>query len=490
MPHKYLAEQEQQVSKHLRKNTLIAAVCAVAGFGLLIPAFSVAGSRLDQQEFCFLPKNLSNPEQHDFCTGEKIRRGVAWRVAQEVAESQQFRTKATLLDYLPAQNPHAGIYGLAASSFFFAAFLVFKGGTSQLEDTLDVFVWNKKSVVLERALQANQHIDIEQLKKQQEGEFVKNIMNREHGDALYSLMGEGEKELAAKQHNKAIQLDDAQFNLQIAAMKAQTSEQLEKEAKHRIETEKLNKTPKSSKGETTATNADEAAKDELISKLKEHEGGWLHTLVMSNKPLFIIGSQGSWKSYFAATVALCRYYLRGHSIISICDPHFNKNEKKSWKEIKSLVSEVYGNLQDWESINLGIQAAFDRWTVRTEDDEPYTSIFDELTNYSKHSECAESSEEFMGRVLADPRKSNEGVIGIAHGFTNATTGGGSGFKETREEGSIQVRLNSDNNMKPLFKGKIIGFKDEEGELIDELKITIPKDWFNPSAIKKMFGSQS
>ena len=489
MPNKYLAEQEQKVSKHLRKNTLFSVVFAVAGFGLLIPAFSVAGTRIDQQEFCFQPQNLTNPEQHDFCTGEKIRKGIAWRVAQEVADSQQFKTKVKLLNYLPAQNPHAGGYGLVGAGFFFAAFVAFKSGTNQLENTLDVFVWNKKSKVLENALKNNQHIGIEQLKHEQELQFVQDLMTREHGDALYSLMSEPERELAAKRHQKATQLDDAQFDLQIASMKAQSAELNEKEVKHRKEIEKLSKAKKT-ESKANETSASEAAKEELISKLKEHEEGWLYTLVMSNKPLFIIGSQGSWKSYFAATVALCGYYLRGHSIVSICDPHFNKNEKKSWKEIKSLVNEVYGTLQDWESINLGIKAAFDRWTVRTEDDEPYTSIFDELTNYSKHSECAESSEEFMGRVLADPRKSNEGVIGIAHGFTNATNGGGSGFKETREEDSIQVRLNSDNNMKPLFKGKIIGFKDAEGELVDELKITIPKDWFNPADIKQMFGGNN
>ena len=63
-----------------------------------------------------------------------------------------------------------------------------------------------------------------------------------------------------------------------------------------------------------------------------------------------------------------------------------------------------------------------------------------------------------------------------------------GFAASREEGVLQLRLNADNEMRPLFKGKLLGFKDEEGELIDELKVTVPKDWFNPSAIKKLFES--
>ncbi len=47
--------------------------------------------------------------------------------------------------------------------------------------------------------------------------------------------------------------------------------------------------------------------------------------------------------------------------------------------------------------------------------------------------------------------------------------------QSREEGVLQLRLNADNEMRPLFKGKLIGFKDDEGELIEEMKVSIPKD---------------
>ncbi len=207
---------------------------------------------------------------------------------------------------------------------------------------------------------------------------------------------------------------------------------------------------------------------------------------MTNKPIFVIGSQGSWKSYGSATIALCRYYLKGQKIASIVDPHFNKNLDESWKELIPLEPETYGGAQDWEDVNVGIQEGFNRWNHRTLKDEALTSIWDEQTNWILHDECANSAKEFMGRVISDPRKSNEGVLVITHSFTNAGTGGSSGFAASREEGVLQLRLNADNEMKPLFKGKLIGFKDEDGELIEDMKITIPKDWFNPSAIKKMF----
>jgi hypothetical protein len=206
MPQRSLEIQEQQVKKQLQKNTLTATVCAVAGFSLLIPAFSVAGSRFDQQEFCFLPGNLTNPEQHDFCTGSKLRRGIAWRVAMEASESNEFKSKVTLLDFLPAKNPNAGLYGLCSAGFFFCAFLLFKSGTNQLEDTLDVFVHNKRSTVLEHALRSHQHVEIEELKTQHESEFIKDVMNRDHGQAMCSLMSEDELKFEVGQHEKAVQI--------------------------------------------------------------------------------------------------------------------------------------------------------------------------------------------------------------------------------------------------------------------------------------------
>ncbi len=289
MPQRNLELQEKQIRKQLRKNTFIATVCVAAGFSLLIPAFSVAGSRINQQEFCFMPKYLTNPEQHDFCTGNKIRWGIAWRVVMEASENNEFKSKVTLLDFLPAKNPNAGLYGLCSAGFFFSAFLMFKSGTNQLEDTLDIFVWNKRSLVIERAFENNQHIEIEQLKSHQGGEFVKDIMQRDHAEAMYSLMSDGERELAANQHHRGEQLDDAGFNLQLQQLKAQIAEQQEKEVKHKAEVAKLNKTDKASKSTTENISTDEAAKQELIAKLKTHENGWLYTLVVTNKPIFIIG---------------------------------------------------------------------------------------------------------------------------------------------------------------------------------------------------------
>jgi hypothetical protein len=45
-----------------------------------------------------------------------------------------------------------------------------------------------------------------------------------------------------------------------------------------------------------------------------------------------------------------------------------------------------------------------------------TSIFDEVTNYSKHDESKDAAKDFSSRAVSDPRKAAEGIIMIAHAF--------------------------------------------------------------------------
>jgi len=482
MPQKQLQLQEEIIRKKLRKNTIIAGLGAVAGFSLLIPAFSLAGSKFDYQEFCFNPVRAKSG---DFCQGDKIHRGIAWKVALERSSSAAFKTKVQLLDKLPAENPNAGIYGLCSAGFFGVAFLMLKLDTEELRNNLDLAIHNRRSLILERAFTNEQHLGIQALRNEHEQDFIKEMMNREHGSAMYDLLSDGERQVLADKHRQGELVSEAQLNLELATLNAAAAEQVEKEVKHAKEAEKLRK--EKPKRSAPVATGDEAAKADLIEKLKEHEGGWLHTLVMSNKPIFLIGSQGSWKSYCSATIALARWYLKGQKLISITDPHFNKNADEAWKELIALEPECYGGAQDWEEVAQGIQMGFQRWNHRTLKHDPLTSIWDEQTNWALHDECAGLAKDFIGRCISDPRKSNEAPLIITHSFTNAGTGGGGGFSQARAEGVLQLWLNSDNEMKPLFKGKLIGFKDEEGELIEEMKVSIPKDWFNPSAIAKMFG---
>ena len=485
MPEKYLESLGQQIDQQLRRNTLMAGLCMATAFGLLIPAFSVQGTKLDYYTFCFNPPVVHDPENHDYCAGPNIRKGIAWRVALEATNNQEFKSKVSILGLIPAQNPNAGLVGLCGAAFFSAAFFLLKDATEKLTDNLDVIVANKQALVAERQFDQAKHLSIQALKAQQEEEFIRDMMSREHGAALLELMSDGERELAAERYAKGEKLDEANFELQLATLKAQAAEQVEKEAKHRAETEKLNKQPKKKDSGSEPTE-NEAAKAELIEKLKEHEGGWLHTLCTTRKVLVIEGEQGSFKSYTAALIAYIRYQLKGHKLGWIVDTDYHQNKSKAWAILQPLEFEAYGTNKNGESLREGLERFLEGISIRDEDNFPVeTLIFDELTTYGDYPECADIAKSFMKFALSAPRKAAYGLIAITHSMTNEGMGKGGGMAKARERGTLHLLLNADNDYNPTFKGTLNGLKNDKGELVEDMPVTLP-DWFRPKAIAKMF----
>jgi hypothetical protein len=471
MPQKYLELQEQQIVQRLRRNTLAAGFCTITGFTLLIPAFSVEGTKFDYQTFCFQPQIVYSTDHH-YCTGSKIRRGIAWRVALESANNQEFKDKVTLLKLLPAQNPHAGLYGLGSAAFFSAAFLLFSQGTEQLEANLDLVVGNKKALIQERSLEQMKHLSIQTLKTQQEEGFIKEAMNRDHGTVLYDLMSEGEKRLAAEEANQAKQLTDADFELKKATLNAQTAEQLEQEIKHRIEVEKLRK----------SSDIKDSNQPQLEFMLKEHEDGWLWTLAKGKMPIIIYGKQGAYKSYTAASLALLKSHFQGAKLYSISDPHAHQNQDTAWKELIASEPDIYGSHENWEEYGESIDNAKERWSMRTLNDDPIISIWDELTTMGM--EIPDKSIILMPKVISAPRKANENVICITHSLTNAGLGGVEGMSEAIKEGTIRLKLKANGFQQPLFKGELSGWTDNEGNDINDKPVTLPP-WFRPDQLVQM-----
>ncbi|AFZ22383.1 hypothetical protein [Allocoleopsis franciscana] len=475
-----------EVSRKLRRNTLASGFFIVTAASLLIPAFSMEGSRFDYTLFCFNPPNLTHPEQHDYCTGEKIRRGITWRVAMEAEQNQQFASKVSILKTIPAQNPYAGLYGLASAGFLGAAFAFFKSATNQLDDHLDAFIWSRRKELYKRALSHELDITLDTQRQHNESEFIKEMMSRDHGQAMLDLMTPGERQLAAERYAKGERLDQAQFDLHLATLQAQAAEQAEKEAKHKSEAAKLNKPAKKKDTGANEPTGDEAAKAELIEKLKEHEGGWLHTLCTTRKILIIEGEQGSFKSYTAALVAYIRYQLKGHKLGWVVDTDYHQNKSKAWSILQPLEFEAYGSNKNGESLRDGLERFLEGIEIRDEDNFAVeTLIFDELTTYGDYAECADIAKSFMKFALSAPRKAAYGLIAITHSVTNEGMGKGGGMAKARERGTLHLLLNADNDYNPTFKGTLNGFKNEAGELVEDMPVTLP-DWFRPGAIEKMF----
>ncbi|NJR24646.1 MAG: ATP-binding protein [Richelia sp. CSU_2_1] len=231
-----------------------------------------------------------------------------------------------------------------------------------------------------------------------------------------------------------------------------------------------------------------AKKAKLMKFLKEHEGGWI--LQCMKKPILIYGDQGSGKSYFAEFLALCRHYLRGHEIVSIADPHFHQNRDYCWQHLIKLGVKGYGANHNYQEVNSQILAMYDRFTKRTLKDTPITSIFDEVTRYKMEEHTKEAAAKLGSKLSSDPRKANESPIVIAHADTLNALGGAEGFAEAIRGNFIIIKLNSNSEQQPLWRGTISGIKDEEGETIANMKISIAPDWIRSSWVYDLFNSDS
>ncbi len=476
----HLKQQSQRAS-------LISYGLCGAGFLLYIQVM-VGGSKYDLVQYCLAPKTTATPEK--VCHPEKIYSlpskevsphlysGVSVEYPVKTQQGYVLPGNALRQGILKSDKPWFLVQTLMGSIFVAGGLMLYQYRTDK----------NERDFSLIYELEKTDAFNMQMQFEYQRSKYARDIEldDQSHAQFTQETLAELSPELQEKlERAKQIEFElaEAEHQAQLAQIQAEKSLYEAEAAKSQHEAKKLSiPTPKKEKLESK-----EAIKTELIEKLKDHEDGWLYELCTGYKPLWILGDMGSWKSYCAATIALCRYYLNGWEIESICDPHLHQNRSKSWKELLELGPKCYGSNQDWNQINQGILKAFDRWATREEEkDSVITSIWDEITNYSKHEECAKSASEFAGRVVSDPRKAAEGIILIAHAFTNKTTGGSEGYAEAREGNSIQLRLTSTNKMQPTFKGKLTGFKNEEGEVLEELAITLPKDWLNPEAMRRMF----
>jgi hypothetical protein len=240
---------------------------------------------------------------------------------------------------------------------------------------------------------------------------------------------------------------------------------------------------------TQTPKTEEVGKDakfkQLTENIKQHEGGWLWEAMTSTKPIWLVGGQGSGKSSLASAIVLCRYHILGQKLELICDAHGHKNRLKAWKHLIPLECEVVGERNDYQGIAEGMMEAVQRWSDRTENDAAIQSLWDELTQLSMQPECEGEVKKFVRHSLTDVRKANEFLICIAHAFTNAATGNAEGFKELRDQETIQIKRKSKNGRQPLPHAELSGIYDDNGELILEQKVTVP-DWFYPDKLIEIF----
>lgn len=239
----------------------------------------------------------------------------------------------------------------------------------------------------------------------------------------------------------------------------------------------------------TQKPTDAALKNALIEALKSHEGGWLWRIIDNQTPLWLIGRQGSSKTWTACSFALIRKYCLSMPVRFLVDEHARGVNGEIWQylEPQTITSEI-------EDMKDCFDFIAQNWKLRIEgknevgqkaDITPEQIVVDEYT--SLKSEVGEPSDRFYRRHLKDTRKAKSYVIGVTHNDTNASYP--EGTKEQRESGTILIQKFSANGKTPLPRVKVIrGLFDEAGNELLEFEGTIP-DWFTPHRIHKHFNGK-
>lgn len=477
--------------KHaLRLNLGVTLLVSITGGSLIFLGLATPGSKVERQEFCFLPPptyQLQKVRHYDkygnyttrterviissskkYCQGDKLYIGVSWRLAERLDENPELR-KIHFKKKLPPKRPLAGVLTLAGASLFFIAYLIWGYGTDLYFQNLQRLIKAKELDVLDVMMKTRMEEELLANRYNNQKEHVSDLQNRAHAEMMRLEMGEGEVLALQDDAKKKRELLELAHLLKRAKSKALTAEELEKEAKHLLEVKKHQK-----------KLGDDPWEDEEVTSLKkqlqEHEEGWIWDIVNSTKPLIIYGESGSYKSYFASCIAMLKCHFLDARLISVADPQWHQNREKAWKELLTLEPNEYAEYSNWNedenSYAMAIEALLQRCKERKEEDTPLVSIWDELTKLGQY--LPQESKVFMPEVISSPRKANEHVILITHNVNQSGLGNVERMSEAIKSGTFRLMLKGTNQQKPLFRGSLDGWINSSGDTPYIQEVTLPK----------------
>lgn len=457
--------------KHQKKrNTLLMSGFLILG---IVLSFSMFSDSIKHEETLYCTKGVK-------CSGYNVKRGVSFLVDRE-RRNKIFDDNIKVLKVLAPEDSLGISLGLLSSVSLFLSFCISRTLTNTQEEAIHSEFKILKIKAIENDILEQTHINLFEFSKNAQAEVTKNVISRDAQGTLSSLKSDGELEL----DNLKGQLEG---QLALKAHQLQLSELERETAKNNLEILKINKEgeglskDKKAKEEENKNTTKEDAKELLINALKNHEDGWLWYLVESFTPIIIYGKAGSYKSYTAASIALLKHYLIDASLESIADIDYEQNKNSSWKYLIPLEPNVYGDGIDWDSYNNAYLDAIERSKTRTLKDSPIVSIWDELTNARGKFSNAENIVPF---VIATPRKRNEHCILISHNLTQGCLGGCESISEPIKTQTYRLKLKTNPQAKPLFKGTLLGLVNSEGDELEDHPVTLPT-WLRPEKIYEHF----
>jgi len=459
----------QQLTKQRRSSSILVGILLASGFIASVPMFSDS-IKHNETLYCNVRAK---------CRGYNIKRGISFLVDRE-RRNQLFDENIKVVKILPPEDPTAVNYGLAASLFLLSAYGVSKTLTDYQEKSIHSQFKLLKIKALETDIIEQNHIDLFGFSKSNQSEITKQVIARQTQETIQAMKSEGEVQLDHLNGKLQGQLSLKSHQLQLSELDKET-------AKNNLETletqRKIDKlSGKAKPDDQPKLTANEELKNVLIDALKTHEDGYLWTIINSLKPLWLIGNQGSGKTYTASSIALIRKYCLDAPVEYLLDRHATGDNAEVWKFLQPKnIAEIE------EDIATTMQDNITFWgnRIKQKPNNKLQVIVDEFTNL--RGLIGDLADTWFKLSLTDTRKAKCYLLGITHNDTNSSFA--EGTKDTRKAGMILVQKFSANGETPLPRIVVrYGLVDGDGNNLEDVEKTLPS-WFHPQKIHDHFNGK-
>ena len=464
-----ISEYNKKLSKQRRSSSILIGLLLSSGFVASIPMFS---DSIKYEETLYCNKNSK-------CNPSQMKRGISFLVDRE-RRNQLFDNNIKVVKILPSEDPSAVGYGVLSSLFLLAAYGTSKALTSYQEKSIHSQFKLLKIRALENDLLEQSHLDLFGFSKQNQATITKEIISRQTAENIAAMKSEGEVQLDHLNGSLQGQLSLKSHQLQLSELDKET-------VKNNLETLELQRkidkiSGKSKPDDQPKLSPNDELKNSLIDALKGHENGYLWTIINSLKPLWLIGNQGSGKSYTAASIALIRKYCLDAPIEYLLDRHATGDNAEVWrylaaKNIAETEEDIATTMQD--------NIIFWGNRIKQKPNNKVQVLIDEYTNL--RGLIGDLADTWFKLSLTDTRKAKCYLLGITHNASNSSFA--EGTSDTRKAGMILIQKFSANGETPLPRVVIkYGLVDPDGNNLEDVEHTLPV-WFRPAKIHDHFNGK-
>lgn len=460
-----IEELNQKFKTQRKTATIFVGSLVVTGLALTLPLWNDS-IKWTETLYCF--SKVKNEE----CDTQSIKRGITWIIDQE-RRNFLFDTKVTFIRVMPPEDDSAPMYGSIGAICLLIAYGVSKSLTDSQEKAIHSQFALLKAKALENDIIVSNHLEVTEFAQAQQTEITKTAIARETAQVIDEM--KSPEEQALDQINGQLQGQVAlkQHELTISEMEKQIAENELSTAETKKKLEKVSK-PAGNGSATQATSS-------LVNAIKNHEDGWLWTVIKAVKPLWIIGEQGTGKTNTAVAIGLIRKYCLGVPVFRIADRHLNGANSKVW-----ALLEAQNKADNDSAIIEVLQDTYERRLERIsqdlDDKQAEQFLLDEFTHLRDIADITVGK--FVKSTFSDTRKAKERFIGVTHLGTNEAFG--ERTAAMRKAGSILIEKFTADGEKPLARVMVKhGLVDSQGNKLEDVEHTLPS-WFEAFTIYQHF----